>query len=184
MASAVARTRSDWLPPTSGSRMGGWATSAPATMPGTGSGSRRRRLRPEGVDGVAIAPRCLGGGIGEIRAARGKQNRPRNGDDHAAAIGSHRCRHRGTELSALGTDAWNEQEPITGNLAHVAQFRGRRRSHHEGDVVVMIPANAGPRDVTIERLAVAAQMLKFRGAGVRRPANDEDLFLFVREEGR
>src|SRR5947209_653417 len=142
MASAVARTRSDWLPPTSGSRMGGWATSAPATMPGTGSGSRRRRLRPQGVDGVAVAPRRLGGGIGKIHAARGKENRPRNGDDDAAPVGSHRCGYRGTKVGPLGADTRNEQEAITSDLAHVAQFCGRRRSHHEGDVAVMIPANA------------------------------------------
>src|SRR5439155_10324781 len=184
MASAVARTRSDCAPPTSVSRIGGWATRAPATKPDICSASGRRGLRPKRVDRVAIPACRRARGIRVVRAGGREQDATRDRDDGPASIRPERRLERGREVGTLRADTRDEEQPVARDLAHVAQLGRRRRADNEGDVVVMIPADAGARDVPVEGLAIAAHMLEFRRSRVRCSADDEDFLVPVREKGR
>ena len=84
----------------------------------------------------------------------------------------------------MRADTRDEEEPVARDLAHVPQLGRSRRAHDEGDVVVMIPADAGARDVPVERLTIATHVLEFRRSRVRCPAHDEDLLVPVREKWR
>ena len=84
----------------------------------------------------------------------------------------------------MRADTGDEEQPVARDLAHVPQFGGGGRADDEGDVVVMIPADAGARDVPIERLAIASHMLEFRRSRVRCSAYDEDFLVPVCEKRR
>src|SRR5437879_10313012 len=118
MASAVARTRSDCAPPTSVSRIGGWATRAPATKPDIGSASGRRGLRPKRVDRVAIPACRRARGIRVVSAGRREQDAARDRDDGPAYIGPERSLERGREVGTLRTNAGDEEQTGARVMAH------------------------------------------------------------------
>src|SRR5438132_11189949 len=162
MAAAVARTRSDCAPPTSVSRIGGWATRAPATKPGMGLASSRRGLRPKRVDRVAILARRGARGIRVVSAARREQDATRDRDDDAAPIGPECSLERGREVGTLRANTGNKEQPVAGDLAHVAQLGGRRRPGDARDLCVVSPTHGGPRGLPVQSLALAAQLLELR----------------------
>src|SRR2546423_6041702 len=138
MASAVARTRSDCAPPTSVSRIGGWATRAPATKPDIGSASGRRGLRPKRVDRVAILPRRRARRIRVVRAGGREQDATRDGDDGPASIRPERRPEGGREVGTLRADTGDEEQPVARDLAHVPQFGGGGcPGEEEGRVLMM-----------------------------------------------
>ena len=70
---------------------------------------------------------------------RGIEDLPGTGEDGSSARGVHSVSDGQIEASALGADPWDQQRHLRTELPHLKKFFGVGRSHHQADVVRLVP---------------------------------------------
>ena len=141
------------------------------------------RSLPVLVDLVAELHRFQPGHIGEVGAIRSVDDAPRRVDDYATPVAVLARENGLLHVTALDTDARDEDGHITDDVTHFAQLVGECRPHDNGTVAPRVPVVGDVlRDMEVERPAGHDQILELARTLVGGAAEHNDTLVRLLQE--